>query len=158
GPALHGACGLPWAGTLYSHTVARDTKLAILASETDLAGFRREARALLACRTRPAQVEWSVAGGQDDLFAGGAAAMEPEPAAPAGRVPPAFLELCQHVLLNREPQRFALLYRLLWRLVHEPALRHDPLDSDMLHARELAQAVRRDIHKMHAFVRFRPVA
>ncbi|NML44975.1 UdgX family uracil-DNA binding protein [Ramlibacter sp. G-1-2-2] len=128
-----------------------------LASETDLDGFRREARALLASRARPAQVEWSVEGGQEDLFAADETVMEPQGPAPALRVPPAFVELCQHVLLHREPQRFALLYRLLWRLAHEPNLRHDPLDPDMLQAREFAQAVRRDIHKMHAFVRFRPV-
>jgi hypothetical protein len=72
-------------------------------------------------------------------------------------VPPAFVELCESVVLHSDPQRFALLYRLLWRLVHEPALRHDPLDPDMLRARELAKSVHRDIHKMHAFVRFRQV-
>jgi DNA polymerase len=61
------------------------------------------------------------------------------------------------VVLHREPQRFTLLYRLLWRLQHEPALRHDPLDADMLLARQMAHAVRHDIHKMRAFVRFREV-
>jgi hypothetical protein len=34
------------------------------------------------------------------------------------------------------------------------ALRHDPLDADMLQAQQMAQAVHRDIHKMRAFVRF----
>ena len=32
---------------------------------------------------------------------------------------------------------------------------HDPLDPDWLRRREMAQAVRRDMHKMNAFVRFR---
>jgi DNA polymerase len=129
-----------------------------LANETDLAGFRREARALLARRVAPEHVHWSAGPYNDDLFAAEEGGVT-EQAAPGGAitVPPAFLELCQSVVLHSEPQRFALLYRLLWRLVHEPGLRHDPLDPDMLQARQMAQAVHRDIHKMHAFVRFRQV-
>ena len=57
--------------------------------------------------------------------------------------------------LHDDPQRFALLYRLLWRLVHEPGLRHDPLDADLIQARHMHKAVRRDMHKTKAFVRFR---
>jgi uracil-DNA glycosylase len=129
-----------------------------LDNETDLDGFRREARALLARRVPPEHVHWSAGPCHDDLFAGTQAPAIDEPPPDGGiGVPPAFLELCHTVVLHSEPRRFALLYRLLWRLVHEPALRHDPLDPDMLHARELAKAVQRDIHKMHAFVRFRQV-
>jgi len=131
-----------------------------LESETDLAGFRQEARALLARGVPPTQVYWAAESGQDDLFAGDAPEPGEEPGPPSSpvSVPAAFLELCNTVVLHSDPQRFALLYRLLWRLAREPGLRHDPLDPDMLQARQLAQAVRRDIHKMHAFVRFRTVA
>lgn len=129
-----------------------------LDDETDLAGFRREARALLVRGVPPQEVHWSAGASHDDLFAG---SVEPQaqelPESGGVNVPAAFLELCHQVVLHRDPQRFALLYRLLWRLVHEPGLRHDPLDPDMLKARAMAQAVRRDIHKMHAFVRFRQV-
>ena len=129
-----------------------------LASETDLAGFRQEARALLARGVPPDQVYWASGACTDDLFAESpeTRADAPPPANAVG-VPAAFLELCHTVVLHSDPQRFALLYRLLWRLAREPGLRHDPLDPDMLQARSLAQAVRRDIHKMHAFVRFRQV-
>jgi uracil-DNA glycosylase family protein len=41
--------------------------------------------------------------------------------------------------------------------VHEPGLRQDPLDADRVKAGQMAQAVRRDMHKMKAFVRFRTV-
>jgi DNA polymerase len=129
-----------------------------LADETDLAGFRREARALLARGVPPDAVHWSAGPGDDDLFAPHAQAADAAPPAGTFSVPAAFLELCHNVVLHRDPQRFTLLYRLLWRLAHEPGLRHDPLDADMLQARRLAQAVRRDSHKMHAFVRFRQVA
>jgi DNA polymerase len=132
--------------------------LARLDHETDLDGFRRQARALLARGLPPEQVTWACGAQADDLFAIEAAPPPAPVPASTVSVPAAFLELCQAVVLHREPQRFALLYRLLWRLAHEPGLRHDPLDADMLQARQLAQAVRRDIHKMHAFVRFRQVA
>ena len=78
-------------------------------------------------------------------------------AAPAIKVPAFYLPLCERALLHADPGRFGLLYRLLWRLVHEPALRHDPLDADRMLAEQMARAVRRAMHKMTAFVRFRPL-
>ncbi len=134
-----------------------------LAGETDLAGFRAQARALLARQVPPEAVHWSTATAEEDLFADLPAAAEPVPApvTPPGAsralVPAAFLRLVETVVLHREPARFSLLYRLLWRLVHEPGLRDDPIDPDMLAAQQMAQQVRRDLHKMKAFLRFRPV-
>lgn len=131
-----------------------------LASEVDLAGFRNEARELLAHQVPPEQVQWeTVHTLSDDLFA--APVDDPRSQAmsrgAAALVPASFLRLCEVVVLHRDPQRFGLLYRLLWRLVHEPTLRHDPIDADMLQAQQMAQSVRRDMHKMKAFVRFRQV-
>jgi uracil-DNA glycosylase len=130
-----------------------------LASETDLAGFRAEARLLLAQQVPPDQVHWRTEAQNADLFTEAPAAQERPRGtrAAAAIVPASFLRLCEVVVLHRDPERFALLYRLLWRLVHEPGLRGDPIDADMLHAQQMAQAVRRDMHKMKAFVRFRPV-
>ncbi|HEY8356431.1 MAG TPA: UdgX family uracil-DNA binding protein [Ramlibacter sp.] len=128
-----------------------------LEHETDLDGFRREARGLLARGVAPEQVSWAIGATDSDLFAAEPLPPSAAPATSVVSVPAAFMELCHTVILHREPQRFALLYRLLWRLAHEPGLRHDPLDRDMIQARHMAQAVRRDIHKMHAFVRFRQV-
>ena len=138
-----------------------------LAGETDLAGFRTAARRLLAQRVPPAMVQWlSAAPVPDDLFENAMHAGSPPPAglpaAPVPRQPPAsvpawFVGLCAHVVLHRDGGRFALLYTPLWRLVHEPGLRHDALDPAVLQARHMAQAVRRDMHKMKAFLRFRPV-
>lgn len=153
---------------------------ATLSHPTDFAGFRVQARALLAQGVPPDQVVWEVAGEPEaDLFrdapvlldpltssrappALGASPPNPEStsvaAPPVATVPAAFLRLCEEVSLHADARRFALLYRLLWRLVHEPGLRHDPLDPDMVEAAQMAQAVRRDMHKMKAFVRFRTVA
>jgi DNA polymerase len=131
-----------------------------LASETDLAGFREEARALLAHQVPPEAVQWQTSQAQNaDFFADPAAAGRGDatPKAASAIVPASFLRLCEVVVMHHDPDRFALLYRLLWRLVHEPALRNDAVDADMLHAHQMGQAVRRDIHKMKAFLRFRDV-
>jgi probable DNA metabolism protein len=132
-----------------------------LASETDLAGFREEARALLAHQVPPEAVQWETARAENaEFFADAGAAGDRNrglPKAASAIVPASFLRLCEVVVLHSAPDRFALLYRLLWRLVHEPGLRNDPIDADMLHAHQMGQAVRRDLHKMKAFVHFETV-
>jgi probable DNA metabolism protein len=133
-----------------------------LSSEIDLAGFREEARSLLAHQVPPDAVEWETSpAGNSDLFSDAVDAGDQRPRgvpkAATAIVPASFMRLCELVVLHSEPQRFALLYRLLWRLVHEPGLRNDPIDADMLHAQQMAQSVRRDMHKMKAFLRFRQV-
>lgn len=133
-----------------------------LASETDLAGFREESRLLLAHQVPPESVNWHTARAENcDLFANPESAADSRPQgvakAASAIVPASFMRLCEIVVLHHDPQRFALLYRLLWRLVHEPGLRGDPVDADRLHAHQMGQAVRREIHKMKAFLRFREV-
>ena len=133
-----------------------------LASETDLVGFREEARALLSQQVPPEAVHWRTAQAQNsDQFADPIALDENRPRgvpkAASAIVPASFLRLCEVVVLHSDPDRFALLYRLLWRLVHEPGLRNDPMDPDMLHAHQMGQSVRRDLHKMKAFLRFRAI-
>lgn len=126
-----------------------------LAHEADVAGFRAAARRLCAAGVPPDEVLWTVRERDPGLFEDAQAVAPPADA--RVKVPAAFVELCQDAALHRDPQRFTLLYRLLWRLQHEPALRHDPLDDDWQRAAHMAQAVRRDVHKMKAFVRFRAV-
>lgn len=136
-----------------------------LAHATDWAGFRQAARTLVQAGVPPQEVEWfTTQGAAQDLFASPAPSgpsedpLPPQEKGPAPRVPEDFLRLCERLVLHRNPARFALMYRLLWRMVHERALRHDPLDADRMQAHHMVRAVARDMHKMHAFVRFRPVA
>ena len=135
----------------------------MLRGPTDLDGFRRTARSLLARQVPPELVSWHTTDAPvQDLFAAqgstaAAANAEAFSDAPPVNVPAEFVALCESVILHRDPNRFGLLYRLFWRLAHEPDLRHDPLDPDRVQAGHLAQAVRRDLHKMKAFVRFRSV-
>jgi probable DNA metabolism protein len=128
-----------------------------LAGQTDLAGFRSEARQLLARQVPPDEVHWQFAPAASPYADGLPQAARPRNVARAAAaiVPASFTRLCEFVVLHRDPDRFALLYRLLWRLVHEPGLRNDPIDADMLQAQHMAHAVRRDIHKMKANLRLR---
>ena len=123
----------------------------MLASPTDLPGFRRAARRLVASRTKPEHVAWHTTGVANE------SGTPDTDDAPAIGISADFTALCKTVILHSDPTRFELLYRLLWRMAHNPSLQHDPLDADMLQAEHLAKAVRRDMHKMKAFVRFRTV-
>ncbi|MBN9527922.1 MAG: UdgX family uracil-DNA binding protein [Alphaproteobacteria bacterium] len=121
----------------------------VLKGRGDLAEWRDAARALLADGVDPAAVDWRCGDGAG-LFG---AAVPPAGAAGAS-VPRGFIELAAAVVCHRDPGRFALLYRLLVRLQGQRALLDLATDPDVVAARRLEKAVRRDSHKMKAFVRF----
>lgn len=134
---------------------------ACLSSPTDIAGFRSEAQLLLAQQVPPEAVQWRAPAPQSVPGSSVHAPAEPRarsvPRAASAIVPASFVRLCEFVVQHRDPERFALLYRLLWRLVHEPGLRHDTSDPDMARVQHMAHAVRRDIHKFKSHVRFREI-
>jgi DNA polymerase len=67
-------------------------------------------------------------------------------------------ELVRLVVCHRDAERYALLYALIWRMRHgERALLEVHSDPLVHRLAMLAKAVRRDLHKMHAFLRFRRV-
>ncbi len=72
-------------------------------------------------------------------------------------VPKAFLQKALLAGCHRDPGRWDLLYRLLWRLQTNRDLLKIEVDSDVSELVRMEQQVRRDEHKMHAFVRFRRV-
>lgn len=125
-----------------------------LAAEDDFEGWRAAARALASAGIPADQVTWQVGDAPADLF-GGDAALPDE--GPAFAVPRPFIELAQSVIAHADPERFALLYRMLLRLRNEPGLIHDAADPLLRRLGEMAKAVRRDMHKMRAFLRFREV-
>ena len=127
-----------------------------LASETDFSGWRQAARALRTRDVAPEETLWTVDGSGADLF--GEAAPAPASGAPPFTVPKGFVELADRAILHRSDERFALLYRLLWRLSREPDLLHIHSDPDVQKARHFAKSVGLAAHKMKAFVRFRMVS
>lgn len=135
------------------------TRRITLASPSDFAGWRKAARGLLEAGIRPLDVIFDTGGDQPDLFTPISGTGMPEASA-EGRnftVPKRFLDLAETAVCHSHPERFALLYRLLWRLQRERRLLDIASDPDVMKVAAFAKAVRRDIHKMHAFVRFRTV-
>jgi uracil-DNA glycosylase len=131
------------------HTISLD-------SEIDFAGWRKAARTLALGHVAPADVIWNVKGDEPELFDSG---NTPPAESPGGtfNVPAAFVDLAKSVILHSDPERFALLYRVLWRLRSNHDLLQVATDPDVARLHGLAKAVRRDEHKMHAFVRFREI-
>ncbi|MBM3847153.1 MAG: DNA metabolism protein [Verrucomicrobia bacterium] len=121
-----------------------------------LESWREEARTLLARGVPPDAVLWCQAGDEPSLFQ---AESFPSPAvdSPAPRVPAAFMDLARTLAAHADERRWGLLYRLLWRITHggERALLSVPTDADVRLVEQWRKSVSREIHKMHAFVRFR---
>jgi DNA polymerase len=132
--------------------------LITLPEADDFEFWRDQARALVQCDVPPDRVAWAEPGGPRDLFAQGRRRLpSPPPDARPVRASRAFVQLAKSAICHSDSERFALLYRLLWRLQANPRLLEDGADPDVRRLEELAKAVRRDVHKMRAFVRFRLV-
>ena len=133
------------------------TQLALI--EPTWAAFRREARALLALEIQPRLVEWRECGADDaqpDLLGADTRVARAAVDVPHPDVPRRFLEMAEAAACHRDPAPWPLLYRVVWRLTHgERALLDDRADADVVALEAMERAVRRDEHKMHAFVRFR---
>ncbi len=109
--------------------------------ETDFAGWRRAARALVLNGVPPSEVDWRVRDAREPQ----ARAIAPESPHDTFSVPAKFVALAKHVILHRSRHRFALLYRLLWRLCRHHDLLMATDDPDVAGASAMADAVRRDI-------------
>ena len=122
-----------------------------LTSETDFDGWRKAARALVLNEVKPSDVTWNVRGH--------ATAIDPSLEAANGSfsVSAKFVELAQVAILHREPERFAILYRLLWRLRSHHDLIGAADDPDVARVSAMAKAVHRDVHMMQYSVRFREI-
>jgi len=121
-----------------------------------LASWRTQARHAWAARIPPEAIDW-----RDDPGAGllHATGVDAAPAMRSGlHVPGRLLALASTVLCHRDPGRYALLYRVLCRLGDgEAGLLERATDPDVHRLDRFAKAVRRDTHKMKAFVRFRAI-
>ena len=124
----------------------------------DFAFWRERARQLVQCDVPPDRIAWVEPGGTGSLFSHGDTRLPvPEEGARMIRASKRFLQLARNAALHSDPERFDLLYRLLWRLQSNPRAMEDKADPDVRRIEDLDKAVRRDSHKMHAFVRFRLV-
>jgi uracil-DNA glycosylase len=116
-----------------------------LHSDTDWQGWRQAARRLVLAGIEPADVSWGIGGPSDPL---------PD-AAGTFNVPRSLVDLAAVAFQAREPERFGLLYSLIWRTHAGEALPAD--DADLTLVRRLALGVRADAHRMRTNMRFMPV-
>ncbi|WP_312234854.1 DUF4130 domain-containing protein, partial [Stutzerimonas nitrititolerans] len=118
--------------------------------------WRPLARDLLAAGVEPHQVEWLNGDAPSSLFT--QCADLPEPGNPPRpiRIPRQLLAELEMAARFRSDDRWALLYRILWRVVEgeRTACLVGDIDGSELHLR--VKAVRREAHHLHAFLRFSP--
>jgi DNA polymerase len=132
-----------------------------LDSETDFDGWRKAARTLALHQVVPTDVTWSVKGHINGHAMPGLS--EPDVLPPLDtsdstfNVPANFIALARVAILNRNSERFALLYRLLWRLKDDHDLLDAIADPDVGEATAMANAVHRDVQRMRDIVRFREI-
>src|SRR5579871_6464845 len=132
----------------------------------DFDEWRSAARPLLAASIPPADVIWSdwrtPALDYPSPVDSHTLPLEPPDAMPrshAAARPPAIsrrlLKLLEDLACYRDAARWEFMYRLTWRVLNENSnLLDNDADPDVQRARLWEKAIHRDIHKMHAFVRF----
>ncbi len=123
----------------------------VLRAPGNFAEWRSAARGLLAGGIAPEDVSWRGSAEGASLFG------EDMMAAPGGVVslPRELLEIAERVICHRDPEVPARLYRIVWRAARDRNLLARTTDADIDWLRKADKAIRRDVHKMHAFVRFR---
>ena len=115
--------------------------------------WRDAARRLASHGIAADQVDWARGGAGGGLF-------DDHPLPEADGAHPVIaskplIDLLETVLCHGDPQAPALAYRALLRHQRDRRAIANPADALTVRLQALAKAVRRDIHKMHAFVRFR---
>jgi uracil-DNA glycosylase len=116
----------------------------------DLLGFRNAARLLIARNIAPCDVTWN--SNEQPSLLGAEISGDAQPLV----LPRAAADMIDSVICHSDSERYALLYTLIWRLQHGERALLDIASDPLTHGLEsMRKSVRRDIHKMHAFLRFR---
>lgn len=89
---------------------------------------------------------------QDDLFGGGEHLIAASKPKAKHSIPKSVLTLIKYALCHQDASRFALCYRVLWRVIFENKnLIQLKTDEDIMQLITLAKAVKRDAYKISAF-------
>src|SRR3546814_20834699 len=80
--------------------------------------------------------------------------MLPAPAGPLS-LPRELVEIAERVICHRDAEVPARLYRIIWRAARDRHLLARTTDPEVDWLRRAAKAIRRDVHKMPPFGRFR---
>ncbi len=117
-----------------------------------VAAWRARVRGLAAEGIAPGDVVWQVGEDAGTLFADARPSIPPRQL----RINRAALHEIETALCHSDPERFNRAHDVLLRL-NDGLVWGDRTDPAVRRILEQAKSVRRDIHKMHAFVRFREV-
>jgi uracil-DNA glycosylase len=119
-----------------------------LDSETDWSGWRTATRALVLAKVPPEDVQWVVGehphDGSNELPVGSS----------GFHVPRTLVALASLAFQARDPQRFELLYRLVWRANAGEKVLELQDDADVHRLHQSAYAVRAEAHRMRTMLRF----
>lgn len=128
----------------------------VLQRPNDFKEWRNKARELLSKGIAPSHVEWREPNkGSRILFHEFLESeVSPSKTITASR---AFIKMAEIVICYNDTNRFSLLYRLLWRLQNEKNLLNIHSDSDVSQLFAMCKSVKRDAHKMKAFIRFKQI-
>jgi uracil-DNA glycosylase len=129
--------------------------------------WQKNARELLKRNVSPRDVVWFEDSGQQPLFGGvsngeGSARRKTAPQvggdSSSFKVPKRFVDLAKNVAEFRDTKKWSLLYSVLWRIAHENHhLLKVETDDEVIQLLRMEDAVSRDVHHVHAFVRFKKV-
>ena len=123
--------------------------------------WREMARSALQRAIPPEALDWRIRGGETDLFgqqtndSDGMVALTEWPVLKSVTLRASCIALLRDMLCHSDPGRFALAYRIAWRVQGNPHLLDVATDADIAKARIMIRQNRQDCHKMTAFVRFR---
>lgn len=122
----------------------------VLESETDWGGWRTATRALILAGAEPDDVHWSVRGHDDgpNVLPEGSGSFS---------ISRALVSLAALAIQARDPPRFDLLYRLVWRANAGELVLGNTTDLELARTHALALAVRAEAHRMRTLVRYLPV-
>ena len=126
---------------------------------SDYQQWRQTARSLLQRGVPPTAINWEC-DGQGSLFnsANHRDYQQLPVKYPILKISKSFSPLAEDVSCFRDRGKWSLLYRVAWRLLFDnKQLLGCPVDSDVSRLFSMQKAVRRDRHKMAAFVRFKQV-
>ena len=112
--------------------------------------WRDTARQLAMAGVPAHQVDWGLSDNPKSMFD------RPLPSEQGQiTVPASFADLTRSLIPERNGRGMTLAYTLLTRLQDTSGLLSNRADPHVAEARDIAKSVHRDLHKMHAFVRFR---
>jgi probable DNA metabolism protein len=139
-------------------------KTIIITSVPGFDEWREASRRCIAERIRPEHLIWQNAHSvQNELFSSDAEPCQSKipRKMPQSKlsIPKSTLMLLKYALCHNDENRFALCYRVLWRVVYEnKQLIQIKTDDDVIQLFAMAKAVKRDAYKMSAFLRFREIS